>query len=138
MTTDFRIFYDKLFLLHFDKRKCINQMSNFGFIEKTMHQYHRRITSKISKGQIKPKSRLGPRRFYQKNKRTNLICLPWRVKKQTKQIRPFVFWENLARQFAFEIKWPLADSTQNVCFNKISMSWIWYTNLVLSVQSEAG
>ena len=24
-------------------------------------------------------------------------CLPWRVKKQTKQTRPFVFWENLWR-----------------------------------------
>ena len=29
-------------------------------------------------------------------KRTDLICLPWRVKKQTNQIRPFVFWEKLA------------------------------------------
>ena len=31
-----------------------------------------------------------------KNERTNLICLPWRVKKQTNQIRPFVFLEKLA------------------------------------------
>ena len=26
----------------------------------------------------------------------DLICLPWRVKKQTNQIRPFVFWKKLA------------------------------------------
>ena len=37
----------------------------------------------------------------QKNERTNLICLPWRVKKQTKQSRPFVFWENLCAPICF-------------------------------------
>ena len=45
-----------------------------------------------SKGQIKPKSRLA------KNEHKNLICLLWRVKKETKQIRPFVFWKKLAGQ----------------------------------------
>ena len=50
----------------------------------------------LSKGQIKPKSRSVSRRFSQRNERTNLICLPCRVKKQTKQIVPFVFWEKLA------------------------------------------
>ena len=50
----------------------------------------------FTKGQIKPKSRLERRRFSQKtHKQTNLICLPLGVRKQTKQIRLFVFWEKL-------------------------------------------
>ena len=40
---------------------------------------------------------LARRRLPPKNERTNLICLPWRVKQQTKQICLFVFRENLWR-----------------------------------------
>ena len=45
----------------------------------------------MGKGQIKSKSRLASLRFS-----LDLISFPWRAKKQTKQIGPFVFWEKLA------------------------------------------
>ena len=45
-------------------------------------------------GQIKPKSRLAGCRFSQ-NKNGRIYLFATKVKKQTKQIRWFVFWENL-------------------------------------------
>ena len=47
------------------------------------------ISAVAPKGQIQPKAGLD---FFQK---TNLFCLLWKAKKQTKQIRLFGFWENL-------------------------------------------
>ena len=49
--------------------------------------------SLCTKGQIKPKAVWGRWRFEQ----TNLFCLPWTSKNQTKQVRLFVLWENLQR-----------------------------------------
>ena len=47
-------------------------------------------------------------RFSQKKKRTNLFCLLSYFSQETKQIRSFVFWENLRRaQTAFGFIWPL-------------------------------
>ena len=55
------------------------------------------VADSLTKGQMKSKSRLAHRRFLLKKEWTNLIFLPSRVKKQIKQIHPFIFWENLWR-----------------------------------------
>ena len=49
----------------------------------------------VRKGQIKPKAVWARRRFTQKPIKF-FFCLPWQAKKQTKQIRLFIFWEKLA------------------------------------------
>ena len=44
-----------------------------------------------------------------------MICLPWRVRKQTKQIHPFVFLgESMAHQSAFETNWSLEQFIQTM------------------------
>ena len=58
----------------------MRNMTKLDMLQNTMGEKMPRYT----KGKIKPKSRLASRRFSQK------------MNKQTKQIRPFVFWEKLA------------------------------------------
>ena len=61
-----------------------------------------------NKGQIKHKPVWAGRRLSQKMNKQNLFCLQWKVKKQRKQIRLFVFWENLQfAKTAFYFIWPL-------------------------------
>ena len=78
----------------FDLSKS-GKLRNRNFVENLKHGKKLKIL--CTKGQIKPKAGLARRRFSQKtNEEFDLFDVK-SMKKQTKHICSFVFWENLQR-----------------------------------------
>ena len=69
-----------------------------------------------------------------KNKQMNLFCLPWEAKKQTKQIRSFVFWENLRCANLLSV---LSDLSHYYLLPSWAAKWhFWFSSLCISYKQQ--